>query len=104
MMHSPKLHQSIEMACIAPTSSIGRFNMVWRIIFDGMSWVVRVRLPNDDTFADREALEGFKSMEIEVAGMKFFGSVSLHVTTERVHDLYDLQVQNVCPYSQGHRS
>ncbi|KAK3373528.1 kinase-like domain-containing protein [Lasiosphaeria ovina] len=49
--------------------------MVRRIIFeDSTSWVVRLRLPNDDAFAEREALEGLKAMEIEIASMKFFGS------------------------------
>ena len=56
--------------------SIGHFNMVRRIVFeDSMSWVARLRLPNDDAFAEREALEGLKAMEIEIASMKFFGSV-----------------------------
>jgi hypothetical protein len=52
------------------------FNMVRRINSDdGVSCVVRLRLPDEDTFAGREALTGVQAMEIEVASMKLFGSV-----------------------------
>ncbi|KEZ39514.1 Protein kinase-like domain [Scedosporium apiospermum] len=53
--------------------SVGHFNMVRRIVFeDGVNWVARVRLPNENMFAGREELEDSKTMEIEVASMKFF--------------------------------
>jgi hypothetical protein len=54
--------------------SLGHFNMVRRIKFDdGVSWVVRLRLPDEDMFAEREALTGSRAMEVEIANMKFLG-------------------------------
>jgi hypothetical protein len=53
--------------------SVGHFNMVRRINFDdGVSWVVRLRLPDIDMFKGREVLTSSKAMEIEIASMKFF--------------------------------
>lgn len=53
--------------------------MVRRINFeDNVSYVVRLRLPDKDIYAEREALTALKAMEIEIASMKFFGFVSSH--------------------------
>jgi hypothetical protein len=52
--------------------TVGHFNMVRRVKFDdGVSWVVRLRLPDKDTFAEREAITGSMAMEVEIASMKF---------------------------------
>ncbi len=39
---------------------------------DGVSWIARVRFPSSAAAAAREALSEAKTMEIEVATMKFF--------------------------------
>ncbi|OAA79292.1 Protein kinase-like domain protein [Akanthomyces lecanii RCEF 1005] len=67
-----------EISCnVAEKFSVGHFNMARRLDFvDGVSWVARVRFPSSATAAAREALSEAKTMEIEVATMKFFRSKS----------------------------
>lgn len=85
--------------------SVGHFNMVRRIVFeDGENWVARVRLPNENMFAGREELEDSKTMEIEVASMKFFRSVSLFLdltTREHVHLIRSLGVKPLSPFQKS---
>ena len=58
---------------IAEKFSVGHFNMARRFDFvDGVSWVARVRFPSSDAASAREALSEAKTMETEVATMKFF--------------------------------
>ena len=53
--------------------SIGQFNLVRRLNFDdGVSWVVRVRLPPEATTAPLEEYDSKRAFEVEIAGMKFF--------------------------------
>ncbi len=53
--------------------SIGHFNMTRRLSFvDGINWVARVRFPSSDEAVARESLSTPRTMEIEVASMKFF--------------------------------
>jgi hypothetical protein len=53
--------------------SIGQFNLVRRLDFhDGVSWVVRVRLPREATPAPLEAYDSQRAFEIEVASLMFF--------------------------------
>ncbi|OAQ99561.1 hypothetical protein LLEC1_01332 [Akanthomyces lecanii] len=60
---------------IAEKFSMGHFNMARRLDFvDGISWVARVRFPSSAAAAAREALSEAKTMELEVATMKFFRS------------------------------
>ena len=60
------------MSCsLSSKFSVGHFNMTRRIDFDdGSRWVARLPFPGSDT--DREALSRSKTMQIEVASMKFF--------------------------------
>jgi hypothetical protein len=53
--------------------SLGQFNLVRRITFsDGESWVARLRLPAlPSFFGGREALDVKRTLDIEVATMKF---------------------------------
>lgn len=56
--------------------SIGHFNMVRRIVFaDGVSWVVRLRLPRLASLGDREALDETSILKAEIASMKFLKCV-----------------------------
>lgn len=58
---------------VAEKFSVGHFNMARRLDFvDGVSWIARVRFPSSAAAAAREALSEAKTMEIEVATMKFF--------------------------------
>lgn len=83
--------------------SIGHYNMVRRVKFDdGVSCVVRLRLPDMEMFEGREALKASKVMEIEIARMKFFGFVLLIFVMSWTHDdSHGFQVQNVYPSAQG---
>ena len=61
-------------ACqIGENYSMGHFNMVRALIFsDGTKWVARLRLPElKEFFGGREGLSAARSMESEVATMKF---------------------------------
>jgi hypothetical protein len=53
--------------------SLGHFNLVRRITFaDGVSWVVRLRLPDlPDVFGMRETMKAADCMDIEVAIMGY---------------------------------
>jgi hypothetical protein len=53
--------------------SLGHFNLVRRLTFaDGVSWVVRLRLPDlPGVFGTREAMKAADCMGIEVATMEY---------------------------------
>jgi hypothetical protein len=53
--------------------SLGHFNLVRRLTFtDGISWVVRLRLPElPDVFGTREAMKAADCIGIEAATMKY---------------------------------
>ncbi len=53
--------------------SVGQFNLVRRLRFtDGVSWVVRVRLPSGASPAPLDEYDSRRAFEIEVASMIFF--------------------------------
>ncbi|KAK2595514.1 hypothetical protein QQS21_006789 [Conoideocrella luteorostrata] len=83
-------HRGGESCYFTKNFSVGHFNMTRRIVFeDGTSWVARLRFPNHDTAADREALENSKVMEIEVASMKS----KTQIPVPKVH-AYSFAVEN----------
>ena len=98
-------HRGGMPCCYEDKFSIGHFNMVRRINFeDGVGYVARLRLPDEEMCAEREALAGLKVMEVEIASMKFFGLVSLSrsvVVYEPLHHSHVSQVQNVHSGAQG---
>lgn len=62
------------IACqLSDKFSLGHFNLVRRVIFaDGISWIVRLRLPElQSFFGNREALSGQEAMKIEIATMHY---------------------------------
>ncbi|CAJ2505976.1 Uu.00g001060.m01.CDS01 [Anthostomella pinea] len=66
--------------------SIGHSNLVRQIVFqDGVTWVVRLRLPDlPTTLGNRETITGTEALEIEVASMKYLSSrTSIPVPTLR---------------------
>ncbi|EXJ80739.1 hypothetical protein A1O3_07023 [Capronia epimyces CBS 606.96] len=67
-----RLHGGIPCS-LGEKFSIGHFNMVRRIVFeDGTSWVARLRLPRlGAVLGDREMLDEARTLQVEVASMKF---------------------------------
>jgi hypothetical protein len=66
-------HRGGESCIYANKYSIGQFNLVRRLDFqDGVSWVVRVRLPPEATPASLEAYDSQRAFEIEVTSLMLF--------------------------------
>ncbi|KAI1080869.1 hypothetical protein F5B20DRAFT_579688 [Whalleya microplaca] len=63
--------------------SAGQCNMVRRLNFDdGISWVVRVRLPANATCVNLQGRDDRRAFEVEVASLKFFRSKSTILVPE----------------------
>jgi hypothetical protein len=71
--------------------SLGHFNLVRRLTFaDGVSWVVRLRLPDlPDVFGTREAMKAADCMGIEVATMEYIRYVVLSADYCNIPDKTD---------------
>ncbi|WEW61225.1 hypothetical protein PRK78_006715 [Emydomyces testavorans] len=85
---------------ILPKYSIGIFNLVKRVDFeDGVSWVVRVRMPSlGGLFGRRQLLPSEQAMSIEVAAMKFFKKKTSIPVPELYHYETDPSNQVGAPY------
>lgn len=66
---SSRLRNGIP-SCLGEKYSIGHSNMVRRIMFaDGISWAVRLRLPQLE--GNRDLLDVTSILKVEIASMKF---------------------------------
>lgn len=89
------------MACeLSDKYSLGYYNLVKRLIFlDGVSWIVRLRLPQlPSVFGTREAMESTDCMSIEIAIMNYMG-LNSDIPVPEVFG-YDLNIDNIvgAPY------